>query len=308
MTNFGAMIKLSVHILTHNSEAFISRCLNSIIEQKTNFPYEIVIGDDASTDKTVKIINSYTNIHDKIKLKIHDSNLGVLNNFIDTLQRCNGKYIFDIAGDDWLSDPYALQTLVDELDQNPSFSFVDSGFDCFYQRSGKIKSFVNKSILKSTKAAYIARHKIYGTSFMGCCYRKSSIEKYVDFDEYINQQIDFEDYPILTDLMMNSDFGLIPKLLSVYRKHRDSHSHQADSYLRAKLFFAEKYNYSKAEVTKIHQIHDDYMLHNASLISDKKSGRQHYKPLRRPILRNFVYFVSSQSHVVRKFFTLFRKI
>jgi hypothetical protein len=143
---------------------------------------------------------------------------------------------------------------------------------------------------------------------MGCCYRKSSIEKYVDFDEYRNQQIDFEDYPILTDLMMNSDFGLIPKVLSIYRKHRDSHSHKADSYLRSKLYFAEKYNYSKTEVTKIHQVHDGHMLHNASLTSDKKTGRNHYKPLRRPILRNFVYFVSSQSHLARRFFTLFRKI
>ena len=143
---------------------------------------------------------------------------------------------------------------------------------------------------------------------MGCCYRKSSIEKYVDFKEYKNQQIDFEDYPILTDLVMNSDFGLIPKVLSIYRKHRDSHSHKADSYLRAKLYFAEKYNYSKTEVTKIHQVHDEHMLHNASLTSDKKTGRKHYKPLRRPILRNFVYFVSSQSHLARRFFTLFRKI
>ena len=301
-------MKLSVHILTYNSDKFISKCLDSILKQKTSFQFDIVIGDDASTDKTVDIVNSYTNIQDNIKLKVHNNNLGVLNNFIDTLQRCNGKYIFDIAGDDWLLHPYALQTLVDELDQNPSFSFVDSGFDCYYQRSGKIKSFVNKSILKSTKAAYIARHKVYGTSFMGCCYRKSSIEKYVDFDEYRNQQIDFEDYPILTDLMMNSDFGLIPKVLSVYRKHRDSHSHQSGSYLRAKLYFAEKYNYSKTEITKIHQIHDDQMLHKASLVSDKKSGRQHYKPLRQPILRNFVYFLSSQSYVARKFFTLFRKI
>ena len=301
-------MKLSVHILTYNSDKFISKCLDSILEQKTSFQFDIVIGDDASTDKTVKIINSYTNIHDKIKLKIHDSNLGVLNNFIDTLQRCNGKYIFDIAGDDWLSDSNALQTLVDELDQNPSFSFVDSGFDCYYERSGKIRPFVNKNILISTKEDYISRHKLYGTSLMGCCFRKSSIKKHVNFDEYRKQQIDFEDYPILTDLVMNSDFGLIPTVLSVYRKHRDSHSHQADSYLRAKLYFAEKYNYSKEEVTKIHQIHDDHMLHNASLISDKKSGRQHYKPKRQPILRNFVYYLSSQSHLARRFFTLFRKI
>ena len=301
-------MKLSVHILTYNSEKFISKCLDSIIQQKTSFQFDIVIGDDASSDKTVKIINSYINKHDKIKLKIHDSNLGVLNNFIDTLQRCNGKYIFDIAGDDWLSESYALQTLVDELDRNPSFSFVDSGFDCYYERSEKIKPFVNKNKLISTKEDYITRHKLYGTSLMGCCYRKSSIKKHINFDEYRKQQIDFEDYPILTDLVMNSDFGMIPKVLSVYRKHRDSHSHQADSYLRAKLYFAEKYNYSKAEVTKIHQIHDDHMLHKASLISDKKSGRQHYKPKRQPILRNFVYYLSSQSHLARRFFTLFRKI
>lgn len=301
-------MKLSVHILTYNSDKFISKCLDSIIKQKTTFQFDIVIGDDASSDKTVKIINSYINKHDKIKLKIHDSNLGVLNNFIDTLQRCNGKYIFDIAGDDWLSDSNALQTLVDELDRNPSFSFVDSGFDCYYERSGKIRPFVNKNILISTKEDYISRHKLYGTSLMGCCFRKSSIKKHVNFDEYRKQQIDFEDYPILTDLVMNSDFGLIPTVLSVYRKHRDSHSHQADSYLRAKLYFAEKYNYSKEEVTKIHQIHDDHMLHNASLISDKKSGRQHYKPKRQPILRNFVYYLSSQSHLARRFFTLFRKI
>jgi glycosyltransferase involved in cell wall biosynthesis len=294
--------------MTYNCENYIDQSLKSVLRQKTTFPFEIIISDDASTDKTYQIVKDIAEKHDFIKPHQNKDNLGVLKNFVTTLQRCQGEYVFDLAGDDWLSDPYALQTLVDELDQNPSFSFVDSGFDCYYQRSGKIKSFVNKSIVKSTKAAYIARHKVYGTSFMGCCYRKSSIEKYVDFDEYRNQQIDFEDYPILTDLMMNSDFGLIPKVLSVYRKHRDSHSHQADSYLRAKLYFAEKYNYSKAEVTKIHQIHDEHMLHNASLISDKKSGRQHYKPLRQPIVRNFVYFLSSQSHLARRFFTLFRKI
>ena len=302
------MIKLSVHMMTYNCEKYIDQSLKSVLRQKTTFPFEVIISDDASTDKTYQIITDIAEKYDFIKPYQNKNNLGILKNFLTTLQRCKGDYVFDLAGDDWLSDPYALQTLVDELDQNPSFSFVDSGFDCYYQRSGKIKSFVNKNIVTSAKEEYIVRHKIYGTSFMGCCYRKSSIEKYVNFDEYRKQQIDFEDYPILTDLMMNSDFGLIPKVFSVYRKHRDSHSHKADSYLKVKLYFAEKYNYSKTEVTKIHQVHDEHMLHNASLTSNKKTGRKHYKPLRRPILRNFVYFVSSQSHLARRFFTLFRKI
>ena len=302
------MIKLSIHMMTYNCENYIDQSLKSVLRQQTTFPFEVIISDDASTDNTYHIITDIAEKHDFIRPHQNKSNVGILKNFVATLHRCKGEYVFDLAGDDWLSDPYALQTLVNELDQNPTYGFVDSGFDCYYQRSGKIKSFVNKNIVTSAKEEYINRHKIFGTSFMGCCYRKSSIEKYVDFDEYRNQQIDFEDYPILTDLMMNSDFGLIPKALSVYRKHRDSHSHKADSYLKVKLYFAEKYNYSKAEVTKIHQVHDEHMLHNASLTSNKKSGRKHYKPLRRPILRNFVYFVSSQSHVARKFFTLFRKI
>ena len=302
------MIKLSIHMMTYNCENYIDQSLKSVLRQQTTFPFEVIISDDASTDNTYHIITDIAEKHDFIRPHQNKSNVGILKNYVATLHRCKGEYVFDLAGDDWLSDPYALQTMVDELDQNPSYGFVDSGFDCYYQRSGKIKSFVNKNIVTSGKEEYINRHKIFGTSFMGCCYRKSSIEKYVDFDEYRNQQIDFEDYPILTDLMMNSDFGLIPKALSVYRKHRDSHSHKADSYLKVKLYFAEKYNYSKTEVTKIHQVHDEHMLHNASLTSNKKSGRQHYKPLRRPILRNFVYFVSSQSHVARKFFTLFRKI
>ena len=302
------MIKLSIHMMTYNCENYIDQSLKSVLRQQTTFPFEVIISDDASTDNTYHIITDIAEKHDFIRPHQNKSNVGILKNFVATLHRCKGEYVFDLAGDDWLSDPYALQTLVNELDQNPTYGFVDSGFDCYYQRSGKIKSFVNKNIVTSAKEEYINRHKIFGTSFMGCCYRKSSIEKYVDFDEYRNQQIDFEDYPILTDLMMNSDFGLIPKALSVYRKHRDSHSHKADSYLKVKLYFAEKYNYSKTEVTKIHQVHDEHMLHNASLTSNKKSGRQHYKPFRRPILRNFVYFVSSQSHVARKFFTLFRKI
>ena len=295
-------------MMTYNCEKYIDQSLKSVLRQQTTFPFEIIISDDASTDKTYQIITDIAENYEFIKLHKNKDNLGILKNFFKTLHRCKGEYVFDLAGDDWLSNPYALQTLVDELDQNPNYSFVDSGFDCYYERSGIIKSFINQNIVTSAKEDYITRHKVYGTSFMGCCYRKSSIEKYVDFNEYRNKKIDFEDYPILTDLMMNSDFGLIPKVLSVYRKHRDSHSHQADSYLRVKLYFAEKYNYSKAEVKKIHQIHDDHMLHNASLISDKKSGCQHYKPLRRPILRNFVYFLCSQSHLARKFFTLFRKI
>ena len=301
-------MEFSIHLMTYNCEKYISQCLQSIVEQKTNFPFEIIIGDDASTDGTVEIIKSYMNHYDNIDIKIHEKNIGILNNFIDTLNRCNGKYIFDIAGDDWLSNLNALQMLHEKLEDNPSFGFVDSGYDCYFQKSKKIIHFKNSKNLDATRSEYIQRHKVNGTLLMGLCYRKSAINEHVNFEEYVEKGFDFEDYPIITDLVFNTDFGFVNSQLSVYRQHRESHSKYNKSGLKVMLYFAKKYKYSKEEIEKIHQAYNEQMLHNASLTSDKKSGRQHYKPLRQPILRSFVYFLSSQSHLARRFFTLFRKI
>lgn len=301
-------MEFSIHLMTYNCEKFVSQCLQSIVEQKTNFPFEIIIGDDASTDRTVEIIKSYMDHYDNIDIKIHEKNIGILNNFIDTLNRCNGKYIFDIAGDDWLSNLNALQMLFNKLEHNPSFGFVDSGYSCYFQRSKKIIPFKNFKNLDATKSEYIKRHKVYGTLLMGLCYRKSAIDEHVNFEEYVEKGFDFEDYPIITDLVFNTDFGFVNSQLSVYRQHRESRSKYNQSGLKVMLYFAEKYKYSKEEVEKIHQAHNKQILHNASLRSDKKAGRKHYKPFRQPVLRNFVYFLSSQSNLIRVFFNLFRKI
>ena len=302
------MIKLSVHIMTYNCAKYVEQSLTSVLQQKTTFPFEVIVSDDVSSDSTYEIVSSFAKNYDVIKPYRNKQNLGVLKNFKKTLDYCQGEYVFDLAGDDWLSDPYALQTLVDELDQNPSYSFVDSGFDVFHDRTGKITSFFNKEIVTGTKDDYKEFQKIYGNYLMGCCFRKKMLLDLVDFDTYIENGINYEDYPILTDLVLSSDYGFIPKVLSVYRKHRLSHSNNTESFLKTKLFFADKYDFSEQDIQKIHKAHHNHQLHNASLISDKKSGRKHYKPLQQPILRNFVYFLSSQSHLARKFFNLFRKI
>ena len=138
-------------MMTYNCEKYIDQSLKSVLRQQTTFPFEIIISDDASTDKTYQIITDIAENYEFIKLHKNKDNLGILKNFFETLHRCEGEYVFDLAGDDWLSNPYALQTLVDELDQNPNYSFVDSGFDCYYERSGIIKSFINQNIVTSAK-------------------------------------------------------------------------------------------------------------------------------------------------------------
>lgn len=302
------LVKLSVHILTYNSDRYIKDALDSVLKQKTNFPIEIVIGDDASTDNTFEILKSYAAKHSFIKPKQNKHNLGILKNFKETLDRCSGEYVFDLAGDDWLSDENALQIFSDTLDKNTTYSFVDSGFDCYFERTGKYLHFYNRKNMAMTKAEYVNFHKVYSSSMMGCCFRKDKMLEIVNFNEYLDAGIVFEDYPILTDLTMNSEFGFIPKVLSVYRIHRDSHSNGSYSYLETKLYFAKKYRYSKTEVAEIKRINHNHKLHNASLSGDKEAGKNHYTFFRRPMLLNFIYYSSSQNKIARKLFNFLRKI
>jgi len=116
------MIIVSVAILTYNHSNFVEKTLDGILTQNTNFKIEIVIGDDASTDDTQKILKKYEDQYpDKFNIFYRKENVGMLPNFIDVLNSCSGKYIAFCEGDDFWLDPLKLQKQVDFLEQNPSY-------------------------------------------------------------------------------------------------------------------------------------------------------------------------------------------
>ena len=116
---------LSVLLITYNHEKYISQALDSILMQKVNFEYEIVIGEDCSTDNTRSIIMDYIGLYpNKIRLNTAESNVGPINNFIRTYKSCKGKYIAMIDGDDFWTSPDKLQKQVDFLEGNNDFAIV----------------------------------------------------------------------------------------------------------------------------------------------------------------------------------------
>jgi len=116
-------MKLSVCITTYNHEKFIAQTLDGVLMQRVNFPYEIVIGEDCSTDNTRNILIDYRNKYpDKIYLLLHDKNVGMMMNFEQTLKTCRGEYVALLDGDDWWISPHKLQMQVDFLESHPDFS------------------------------------------------------------------------------------------------------------------------------------------------------------------------------------------
>lgn len=114
---------VSVIILTYNHKAYIAQALNSVLMQETDFAYEILIGDDASSDGTSDIVRVYAQKCPKIiQAYIRKQNLGATRNLYDLLKRARGKYIASCEGDDFWSDPKKLQIQVDFLEGNPKYS------------------------------------------------------------------------------------------------------------------------------------------------------------------------------------------
>ncbi len=112
-------VMVSVSCITYNHEKYISEALDSFIMQKTSFNYEILIHDDASTDKTAEIIREYEKKYpDLIKPIYQKENLYSKDVDVDDLntERAMGKYIALCEGDDYWIDPFKLQKQVDYME------------------------------------------------------------------------------------------------------------------------------------------------------------------------------------------------
>jgi glycosyltransferase involved in cell wall biosynthesis len=114
---------VSVRLVTYNHEKWIAQCLESILMQRTDFPFEVIVGEDCSTDHTREIVLAYAERHpDKIHVLPADANLGHMRNSLRVHQACRGKYHAMIEGDDYWIDPLKLQKQADLMEAHPDVS------------------------------------------------------------------------------------------------------------------------------------------------------------------------------------------
>lgn len=128
---------ISVVVCTYNQEDTIVRTLDSILMQQCHVPYEIIIGEDCSTDHTRDICKSYAEKHPNvIRLIANKQNKGVLDNYFDCLLAAQGKYIADCAGDDFWTDPLKLEKEVTILEEHPDVTLVHTNWLCYDEEKG----------------------------------------------------------------------------------------------------------------------------------------------------------------------------
>ena len=228
---------VTVCVVTYNQEKWIKQTLDSILAQETEYPYEVIIGEDHGTDGTRAICEEYIRKFEIGDLKLENGglqriellpsteNLGVTANWIRCVQAGSGKYIMTCAGDDWWHNPNKIQLQVDFMEAHPECVACHTDIDEYIEREGKYQRnlYQSQGIVppegKLHDIIMAGKEKI---SAVTMCIRRKTFEKYVPADEFARRKFPREDWPTLMVLAMYGDILYIPVSTATYRVGQES--------------------------------------------------------------------------------------
>jgi glycosyltransferase involved in cell wall biosynthesis len=225
-------MKLSIVCITYNHEKFITRAIEGFLAQKTNFPFEIIIGDDHSNDQTLSLCSAYSESHENIKILSSEANRGMIYNLMRCFKACTGKYIAICEGDDYWVDPYKLQKQVDVLDQEKYANvFAVCTNACTVDENENMLSAEMNVVPPSNKEGIYNLHDFFSNKHhyptLTVVFRNQNID-------WINQELERMKNPFLGDwilwvlLHLKGPFYFLKQVTGAYRINQNSVTHTAD--------------------------------------------------------------------------------
>lgn len=161
-------VMVSVIIISFNHEKYISKAIEGVLNQKTNFKFEILIGDDASSDRTCEIIAEYARKKpDLIRFFPRTKNVGATKNDYCLMKEAKGKYLANCEGDDFWTDENKLQLQVDFLEKHNEYigcchniTIVDQNEKTLKNRHIQWISNKNPFSVKDFKGIFLPGHPV----------------------------------------------------------------------------------------------------------------------------------------------------
>ncbi len=271
---------VSICCLTYNHGRYIRQCLDGFIMQKTSFPFEVLIYDDASTDNNAEILKEYEAKYPNIIKPIcetenrYSRGLEVANTYF--YSRVQGKYLAMCEGDDYWTDPLKLQKQVDFLERNPDYTICGGGYQLLYD--GKEQPEDNKEF------DVAMRHYPFGKTItldnflepyllltLTACFRTDSFSDLSKF-KHIKDDVYWA-------VILEKGKGFIfPEVFGVYRKHQhgmwsgESRRKQLES---SSLYISELYQHYKKKSSSIRNTY--FYVKLELLFFDLKEHKNKYK-------------------------------
>jgi len=213
---------VSISCITYNHKQYIRDAIEGFLMQITNFPVEILIHDDASTDGTTEIIKEYEKRYPNLIKPLYEEEnqwvKGRRGSVVFNIPRAQGKYIAFCEGDDYWTDPYKLQKQVDFLESHPDIGLIHTELDHYYVKEDRYVKNHWKTCGVINQSGDIYEDLLLGNKSMiyACtaCLRKELLQD-LNYDKF-GQKI-FQDRIIWLHIAAKAKIGYIDQSTAVRR-------------------------------------------------------------------------------------------
>lgn len=261
---------VSVILLSYNQEDSVGAAIESVLAQDCPFPFELIIGDDASADSTRAVCERYAAARpDVVRLMPAVPNKGVVRNYFDCFSHCRGRYVTDCAGDDRWSDPSKLRAMAALLEADPSVNVVFSDWEILDESTGHrsrrsdspdfppVGDACRDDAPLRVSGRRLLRMILDHTADLpynlsASLFRREVVQKVLDEAPLMVCNPDFgcEDLPVMAALAAAGDACYYPRPTLCYRIVPDSLTHTAD--LTKLLRFHSKSLHAAAALTEFY--------------------------------------------------------
>ncbi len=213
-------VMVSICCVTYNHEKYIAQAIEGYLKQQTTFKFEILIGEDCSTDNTRGIVEEYVQKYpDKIKLITSESNVGAHNNAARLYKEVKGKYLTQCDGDDYWTDPLKLQKQVDFLEQNQEYIMC-----CHYSKRIKENNEIYYLNLNPKPIIYSFEDILFNNDFetilVSVLFRNSTeIKEIYSTDWFFKFHAPDRFLKLYLTFASGKKIYVLPEVMSTYRKH-----------------------------------------------------------------------------------------
>jgi glycosyltransferase involved in cell wall biosynthesis len=246
-------------MITYNHEQYIRQSIEAVLSQVTNFDFQLVIGEDNSTDSTKEICLVFAERYpDKIKLITASANVGMSKNFLRTYKACKGKYIAFCEGDDYWTDTNKLQKQVDFLEANSDYCACFHNVQMKEERTGALKAERTSESDNWVLHKSLSKDSFDTNDLLGPWFVPSLSVVFVNYPDFELpdwfHNCPFGDLPFMLLLSLRGNFKYLDEVMGVYRIHDSgaTASHKAYDKIMMMVYIYASFD-----------IHTNYKFHEA---------------------------------------------
>ena len=291
---------VTVCIITYNHKNFIAEAIESVLQQKTNFAWHILIADDCSTDGTSVIVRDYALKNPgKIKLLVHEKNVGMQQNLRDLVNAPVSKYMAFLDGDDIWVDPQRLQKQVDFLETYSEYAMVYGKYGLMNEKGTKL----HLRKVPPYKSGYIFKDILLSNFLppLSASLLRTEVAKEI----YKTGNEPGIDFYIMTSITKNHPAAYIDEEFFCYRINAGSITNTqrpliSEIHKRAMLVYEKEY---PREVAKGLKNAKRLVLY---LLIDKNPHGKYFTLLLKEFDFSLLYFRQLIKYILRWFFSIFK--